>query len=82
MYGGENSQCVCCGERESIFLAIDHIYNNGAEERKKLKNVGITGGAAFYFWLRKNGYPKGYQVLCYNCNIGKYRCGECPHKTK
>jgi len=32
-------------------------------------------------WLRKYNYPKGFQVLCHNCNMAK-RFGVCPHKEK
>ena len=31
-YGGY--KCACCGETEPMFLSIDHIDNNGAEERR------------------------------------------------
>ena len=30
-------------------------------------------------WLKRNGYPAGYQVLCFNCNFAKHRKGACPH---
>ena len=26
-------------------------------------------------WLKDNGYPSGFQVLCMNCNHAKYRNG-------
>jgi hypothetical protein len=46
-------------------LSIDHIYGKGAKQRKEL---GWRGkGVSFYLWLIKQGYPKGYQVLCMNC---------------
>lgn len=72
-------RCECCGENIIEFLSIDHINNNGAEERKRL---GWRGrGKAFYYWLVKNNYPEGYQVLCCNCNHGKWiNKGICPHK--
>lgn len=75
-YGGY--KCACCGETEPLFLSIDHIDNNGAEERK----LGLYSGSGygFYRWLRKSGFPPGYQVLCMNCNTGKHRNGGvCPH---
>lgn len=75
-YGKE---CACCGETEILFLTIDHIDGNGNEQRRQL---GIPGGNAFYRFLRKAGYPQGYQVLCFNCNAGKHlNNGICPHKT-
>jgi hypothetical protein len=77
-YGGY--KCNCCGETEQMFLSIDHVHNNGAEERKSGKYKG--SGSAFYAWLCKNNFPKGYQVLCMNCQVGKHKNGGvCPHQT-
>lgn len=77
-YGGY--KCTCCGETEPMFLSIDHIDNNGAAERKSGKYSG--SGTGFYQWLRKSGFPPGYQVLCMNCQIGKHKNGGvCPHHT-
>lgn len=81
-YGGDPPKCACCGESNIFFLTIDHDDNNGAEERKKIfgKNKG-SGGANFYWWLKRNGYPEGYHVSCFNCNCGRARNnGICPHK--
>lgn len=75
-YGG--AICRCCGEKEVLFLTIDHVNNNGAEERRL---HGSRGGYAFYAILRKLGYPPGYQVLCFNCNMAKGAFGICPHMT-
>ena len=77
-YGGY--KCNCCGEAERMFLSIDHVNNDGAQERKSGKYSG--GGSAFYNWLRKNNFPTGYQVLCMNCQVGKHRNGGvCPHQN-
>lgn len=75
-YGGK--KCHCCGETGPLFLTIDHVDNSGAEMRRS----GTHGrsGTAFYQWLRKSGFPDGFQVLCMNCNLGKHRNGgTCPH---
>lgn len=75
---GKNS-CVCCGQVGIEFLTIDHINNDGAKQRRELKTA--RGGASFYRWLRRNGYPGGYQVLCANCNLSKeIGGGVCAHK--
>jgi len=74
-YGG---QCACCGEVEPKFLAIDHIDGGGNKHRQRL---GMKAGVGqFYRWLRQQGFPPGYRVLCHNCNqaIGNY--GFCPHQ--
>ena len=77
-YGGY--KCNCCGETESMFLSIDHVDNNGAQERKSGLYSG--SGYGFYRWLRKTGFPPGYQVLCMNCQVGKHKNGGvCPHQT-
>lgn len=76
-YSKGTNKCACCGEDEIAFLTIDHINGGGNVQRK------TTGsGSSFYWWLVKNNFPKGYQVLCYNCNCGraKTKDGICPHK--
>lgn len=76
-YGGK---CNCCGESNLIFLTIDHVYGGGCAHKRKL-NFG--GGTDFYMWLRRNDYPDGFQVLCFNCNCGRQiNGGVCPHKIK
>ena len=69
-------KCACCGEKDIRFLCIDHVHNNGKEERKTLGS-----GRPFYRHLKKQGFPQnGYQVFCYNCNMGKRTNPFCPHK--
>ena len=73
-YGRE---CACCGEDEPMFLQIDHINNDGNEER------GYRGHHNLYHHIIKAGFPDDLQVLCANCNHGKHRNGGiCPHKTR
>lgn len=81
-YGGY--VCACCGETMRECLTIDHVNNDGGKHRRELANKGRgAGGSSVYYWLKRNNYPPGFQVLCYNCNIGKYRNGGvCPHKEK
>lgn len=74
-YSNGDMNCACCGEDELTFLTIDHINNNGAEHRRNIKKN-------LYDWLIQNDYPEGFQILCFNCNCGKYRNGgKCPHLT-
>ena len=72
-YGGKEPKCACCGEKEEQFLTFDHIDNNGSEHRRQIK------GGNIYQWMVKNSFPKGFQLLCYNCNCSKGFYGECPH---
>jgi hypothetical protein len=74
-YGGQ--ACVCCGETGFLFLTIDHIDSKGAKHRKE---AGLPV-AGLYKWLKKNSFPPGFRVLCWNCNRGRhFNGGECPHK--
>lgn len=73
-YGG--LQCVCCGELEERFLTIDHI-NGCSKEQRKLEGQG----SQLYQFLKTRNYPPGYQVLCFNCNMGREKNGGiCPHQ--
>jgi len=76
-YGG---QCACCGISDLIFLNIDHVDGHGAEHRRGTQ-TGRSGGVQLYLWLRRSGWPPGFQVLCWNCNSAKhYGNGTCePH---
>ena len=77
-YGGY--KCACCGEKEPMFLTLDHMNDDGGEQRKR---QGFTGGTRFYKWLIAKRFPSGFQVLCMNCNQGRYRNGGiCPHKKR
>jgi hypothetical protein len=73
-YGG---RCACCGESHPRFLTIDHVNDDGKEMRAEVHSVAYR----FYRWLIRNNYPDGFQVLCFNCNIGRaLNGGICPHK--
>jgi hypothetical protein len=72
-YGG---RCACCGEKRYEFLTIDHINGKGGAHRKRLARNRV------HLWLWSHGYPKGFQVLCFNCNCAKGIYGVCPHKRR
>ena len=72
-YSNGTGCCVKCGFNDSRALQIDHINNDGAEERKKLFGSRLDAGIRFYYYLKRNNFPEGYQVLCANCNIIKLR---------
>ena len=67
-------ECKYCGITDIDVLVLDHIEDNGAEHRKQ---IGISGrssaGTGTYEALKREGYPKGLQVLCANCNTKKQR---------
>jgi hypothetical protein len=76
-YSNGSMRCACrsCPETMQEFLTIDHVNNDGAEHRKK--NPAAISLAP---WLVSHGFPEGYQVLCFNCNIAKGINGRCPHE--
>ena len=63
-YGNDEIRCAHCGESRLACLSIDHIAGGGNKHRKERKS---GGGINFYSWLKRQGFPKGYQVLCMNC---------------
>lgn len=77
-YGNNGEiKCACCSESHIEFLAIDHVGGSGNKHRR---HVGCWG-TSFYYWLRRHGYPDGYQILCHNCNFAK-SWGGCPHEKE
>lgn len=71
-YGG---RCTCCGTTEA--LSIDHIDGKGGDHREELFGRRNSSSFAFHMWLRRNGYPSGYQVLCRPCNLSKCQNARC-----
>lgn len=71
-YAPGGPSCACCGETVIEFLCIDHVNGGGAKHRKS-----INGN--LYNWLKREGFPKGFRVLCYNCNAALGHYGRCPH---
>ena len=68
--------CVCCGETESCFLTVDHVLNNGAQDRRER-----GGNTVLRTWLARNPKSPDYQILCWNCQWGKRITGVCPHQA-
>jgi hypothetical protein len=85
-YCGGEIHCQCpsgnCKVNDIEFMTIDHIKGDGAEHRKEIrlgKGIKGAGGSPMYNWLKKNNYPEGFRVLCYNCNCSLGNIGYCPH---
>jgi dCTP deaminase len=74
-YSNGSMSCACCGENNIEFLCLDHKNGGGNKHRKE---IGL-GGYAIYIWLRKEGFPDGYRVLCFNCNYAVIDGKSCPH---
>lgn len=71
-YGGK---CVCCGESQHEFLAVDHINGGGLKHRREENFQNIVE------WILKNNYPPGFRILCHNCNMAIGIYGFCPHEV-
>jgi len=67
-YSKGTPKCNNCPFNDLDCLDIDHLNNDGARARRE----GGFGGRRLRAWLKKNNYPKGYQVLCRNCNWKKH----------
>lgn len=78
-YGNGKVRCACCGELHIEFLVLDHLNGGGNKHRKSI--FGQVGRGDIYRWVIKNNYPKGFRVLCDNCNASIGRYGYCPHKV-
>ncbi len=73
------NKCTCCGETNIGFLTIDHVNSDGFMDRQLNGHRKSTD--TIYRFIIKNNFPDTFQILCYNCNLGraKYK-GICPHK--
>lgn len=67
--------CACCNESTLEFMSLDHVNNDGYIHRKEVGN-----GQKLYRWIINNNYPKGFQILCMNCNFAKGQFKICPHQ--
>ncbi len=79
--------CNCCGLNSHIeFLTVDHIAGrqemDSEPELKKLKYISKLSGTALVIWIIKNNFPKGFQILCHNCNQTKGYYEQCPLENK
>lgn len=71
-YGGK---CRCCGLKELMFLTVNHDEGGGKKHRKE-----VGSGSSFYKWLKREGLPTGFSVMCWNCNFSHGLYGYCPHQ--
>lgn len=74
--GRPHCQCPGCFVTVLTFLSIDHINGDGHNHlNKKGKKLE---GPSLLVWLKRNNYPEGFQVLCFNCNGAKRTNPRCP----
>lgn len=58
-----NCSALGCTITDVDMLTLDHINNDGAEDRRKGRNLT---GVQLYWRLKSEGYPEGFQTLCCN----------------
>ena len=66
-YSNGLMECQACRIKTFEILTLDHVNGNGNKHRKAINSLSI------WSWIKRMKYPKGYQVLCYNCNVLKER---------
>jgi hypothetical protein len=68
------------------FLALDHIAGkkqmDSEPELVKLGYSSKLSAGKLLKWIIKNKFPKGFQVLCHNCNQAKGYYGKCLLENK
>lgn len=64
-YCNGDIHCPLCGVKDIDVLTIDHKYGGGNRLRNEF---GERTGINLYRDLIKNNFPRGYRVLCFNCN--------------
>ena len=83
-YSNGSLKCACCGVQGLEFLTLDHIISRKKMDLDlQLMNMDYSSeleGKDLYYWLEKNNFPSGFQILCWNCNFAKGSLGKCPHK--
>ena len=62
-YSQGEPHCLHCGETQIEFLTLDHISG-----RTSMGHTKHIKGKALYSRLRRENYPPGMQVLCWNWN--------------
>ena len=84
----DKPKCACCGLNEHTnFLALDHIAGrNEMDSEPELVKLGYSSklkSIKWFNWLIENNFPKGFQILCKNCNQAKAflkNKNQCPHE--
>jgi hypothetical protein len=72
-YSNGTPKCSCCSEAILQFLTVDHVI--------PVSKSGVPRySGRIKTHLIKNKFPPGFQVLCYNCNLGKRADLICPHR--
>jgi len=74
LYGGK---CQCCGESRQDFLTLEHRNGDGFVDRR-LRHMNTQ---RMYKEALAHPDPEHYELLCCNCQWGRYiNGGICPHE--
>ena len=78
------NKCRGCGESDPNALTLDHIFNDGAQERRELRAspTSRSGSTNIRIMrkLKKLGWPQDrYQLLCASCQLRKVRHAPLPN---
>jgi hypothetical protein len=66
-------KCALCKENDLSVMTIDHVNGGGNIHRK----TAWGNKSNFYLWFKRNEFPSGFRVLCFNHNLG-IRCSGMP----
>ena len=66
-YSNGTPRCNYCGVDDIEVLCIDHVEGGG----KEIRGTTNLWGAKLCWYLKRNDYPTGFQILCANCNLKK-----------
>jgi hypothetical protein len=71
---GKNGILQCCWPDCDVVdidcLTLDHVNNDGAERRRE-HGREMASGPVFNYFIRRNGFPSGFQTLCANHQLKK-----------
>jgi hypothetical protein len=77
-YCNGEPKCACCGQSTWKFLILDHQFGISWSGYKNLPR----GGPSLLRKLKSLNFPKGFRILCQNCNHSYHFYLGCPHNNK
>lgn len=74
------NKCRGCGESDPNALTLDHIFDDGARERRELSKNSRGDNLKIIQKLKKLGWPQDrHQLLCASCQLRKVRHAPFPN---
>ena len=78
--GVVHCQCLNCPITNIDLLTVDYKKGNGIHHKSKKGNR--ISELHLWSWLKRNNYPKEFQILCWFCNSAKGIGKRCPRYGK